>query len=56
MNQIFSHCGKISHDKALEKARVEYLKYQNQLIVDAVSPVERHFLKAVKEIELLSFD
>ena len=54
--EILSHCGKISHEKALEKARVEYLKYQNQLIVDAVSPVEQHFLKAVKEIELLSFD
>ncbi|MBI5345981.1 MAG: virulence RhuM family protein [Chlamydiae bacterium] len=48
---ILSHCGKISHEAALEKARAEYIRYQNQFIVDTLSPVEHHFLKSVQEIE-----
>lgn len=53
---ILSHSGKISHDKALEKARLEYDKYQNQLLINTISPVEHHFLKAVKEIEQIELD
>jgi len=53
---ILSHSGKISHDKALEKAMSEYKKYRNQLITDTLSPVEHHFLKAVKEIEQIDSD
>ena len=48
---ILSHSGKISHDNAIEKAMNEYKKYRDQLITDTLSPVEHHFLKAVKEIE-----
>lgn len=47
---ILSHAGKISHETALEKARAEYVKYQQQLI-ESLSPVEQHFLEAAKEIE-----
>ncbi len=47
---ILSHSGKISHETALEKARAEYSKYQQQL-VEALSPVELHFLEVVKDIE-----
>jgi hypothetical protein len=47
---ILSHAGTISHEAALEKARMEYEKYQ-KLRVDVLSPVEQHFLEAVKEIE-----
>ena len=47
---ILSHAGKISHEAALDKARTKYLKYQQQLS-ETLSPVEQHFLAAVKEIE-----
>jgi hypothetical protein len=47
---ILSHAGKISHETALDKARAEYAKYQQQL-VEVLSPVEHHFLEAVKGIE-----
>jgi len=47
---ILSHAGKISHEAALDKARVEYVKYQQQMLDDP-SPVEQHFLEAIKEIE-----
>ncbi|HEU64435.1 MAG TPA: cell filamentation protein Fic [Chlamydiae bacterium] len=48
---ILSHCGKISHDVALEKALAEYGKYKNRLTTDNLSPVELHFFKAIKKIE-----
>lgn len=38
--------GKISHEKAIEKARTEYKKYQ----VKTISPVEQEYLNAIKEI------
>lgn len=47
---ILSHPGKISHEMALDKAWLEYSKYQQQL-TDVLSPVEHHFLKIVKGIE-----
>ena len=53
---ILSHSGKISHDNAIEKAMNEYKKYRDQLITDTLSPVEHHFLKAVKEIEQIDSD
>lgn len=49
-HDILSHAGTISHETALEKARTEYIKYQKQQ-VDVLSPVEQHFLDAIKEIE-----
>ena len=47
---ILSHSGEISHETALDKARAEYSKYQHQ-ILDSPSPVEQHFLEAIKKIE-----
>jgi hypothetical protein len=48
---ILSHAGKISHQAALEKARSEYLKYQDNLESNLLSTIEKHFLQAVKEVE-----
>jgi hypothetical protein len=45
-----SHAGKISHEEALDKARIEYSKYQQQ-ILNAPSLVEQHFLETIKEFE-----
>lgn len=47
---ILSHAGKISHEEALDKARIEYSKYQQQ-VLDAPSLVEQHFLETIKEFE-----
>ena len=38
--------GKISHDKAIEKAKDEYKKYQ----VKTISPVEKEYLETLKLI------
>lgn len=51
--EILSHAGKISHQAALDKARNEYQKYKELLSSDRLSLVEKHFLKAVEEIEQL---
>jgi hypothetical protein len=50
---ILSHAGKVSHEAALEKARAEYQKYQEQQL-NTISLVEEHFLEAIKEIEHLA--
>lgn len=50
--EILTHSGKISHQTALEKAREEYSKYQQQL-PGIVSPVENHFFEAVREVKQL---
>lgn len=47
---ILSHAGKISHEEALDKARIEYSKYQQQAL-EAPSPVEQHFIETIKEFE-----
>ncbi len=47
---ILRHAGKISHDKALEKAHAEYEQYRKELL-NAPSPVERQFLEAIKDIK-----
>jgi hypothetical protein len=47
---ILSHAGKVSHEEALDKARVEYSKYQQQAL-DAPSLVEQHFLETIKKFE-----
>lgn len=41
------NAGKISHEKAVEKAEGEYRKYQ----VKTLSPVEKDYLEAIKSIE-----
>lgn len=48
---ILLNAGKISHQSAIDKAHEEYQKYQKQLKKDNVSLIEKHFLKAVQEIE-----
>lgn len=47
---ILSHSGKISHEEALDKARMEYSKHQKQAL-EAPSLVEQHFLETIKEFE-----
>ena len=49
---ILTHAGTISHEQALAKAREEYEKYRLEGLNDS-SPVERHFLEAVKELKQL---
>ena len=41
------NAGKISHNKAIEKAEIEYKKYQ----VKTFSPVEKDYLESVKNLE-----
>lgn len=38
--------GRISHKKAIQKAKAEYRKYQ----VKTISPVEEEYLNTIKEI------
>ena len=44
--KLLTGAGKISHIKAIEKARLEYKKYQ----VKTISPVEQEYLNTLKEI------
>ena len=44
--KMLSGAGSISHDEAVEKAKSEYKKYQ----VKTISPVEREYLNALKQI------
>jgi len=46
---ILKHAGKISHDKALEKAHAEYELYKEERMNEP-SLVERQFLEAVRHI------
>jgi hypothetical protein len=50
--EILTHAGSVSHETAIEKARVEYEKY-HKMIIDAPSPVEKHFIEAIKEVKKL---
>ncbi len=47
---ILQHTGKISHEEAVEKARVEYEKLRQGHLND-LSRVEKHFEKSIKEIK-----
>jgi len=49
---ILTHAGKISHEAAIEKARIEYEKFRRRAL-EELSPVERHFIEAVKEVKKL---
>jgi hypothetical protein len=49
--EILSHSGKVSHEEALEKAKLEYIKYQNRFIEDTLTPVEQHFLRTLQEVK-----
>jgi len=48
--EILTHAGKVGHDEALDKAQTEYEKHRVAHLNEA-SPVERHFLKSVEELE-----
>ena len=50
--EILTHAGKVSHDTAIEKARAEFEKFR-RLHADDPSPVERHFVEAVRELKQL---
>ncbi|MFH1744206.1 MAG: RhuM family protein, partial [bacterium] len=50
--EILTHAGKVSHEAAVEKSRIEYEKYRQQRL-EAPSPVESHFAEAVKELKKL---
>ena len=51
---ILSHLGKVSHEKALNKAKKEYREYQKLNIIP--SPVEKHFLTSIKDIQKIDSD
>ena len=50
--ELLSNAGKISHDKAVTKALAEFHKFKQTHLNDA-SPVERHFIEAVKEVKVI---
>jgi hypothetical protein len=47
-NDILSHAGKVSHEKALEKAHAEYEKFKG-LHKDDLSQVEKDFIKKIEK-------
>ncbi len=47
-NEILEHNGSVSHQKALDKANDEYIKYREQTKND-LSEAERHFIKNIEE-------
>lgn len=47
-NEILEHNGSVSHQKALDKANDEYIKYKEQTKND-LSEAERHFIKNIEE-------
>jgi hypothetical protein len=49
---ILTHAGRVSHEAALEKARIEYEKFHKRALEEP-SSVERHFIEAVKEVKKL---
>jgi len=50
--EILTHTGSISHETAVEKARLEYEKFKRRLLEEPL-PVEKHFIEAVKEVKKL---
>ncbi len=48
--EILTHAGTVSHEQAMDKAREEYEKFRRAHLNDP-SPVEGHFLEAVKELK-----
>ena len=50
--EILAHAGTISHEDALAKAQAEFDKYRQKHLNDP-SPVEKHFIEAVKEVKQL---
>ncbi len=50
--EILMTAGTVSHEAAIEKARAEYEKFRKKKLAEP-SPVERHFIEAVKEVKKL---
>ncbi len=48
--EILSHSGKISHQQAIEKAKEEYDKY-NEQTKNQLSKVEKDFIKQIEKVE-----
>jgi len=48
--ELLDHAGKRSHDEALQKAHVEYEKFQVQQLA-APTAVEKHFIEVEKELK-----
>ena len=51
-NEILSHSGKVSHLDAIDKAKIEYSKFQEQQN-NELSRVEKDFIKHLEESEKL---
>lgn len=49
---ILTHAGVVSHEAAIDKARSEYEKFRKRMLEEP-SPVETHFVEAVKEAKQL---
>ena len=49
---ILTYAGKVSHEQAINKARIEYEKFRS-LLAGQPSPVEKHFFKAIKDVNKL---
>lgn len=50
--EILTHAGKIAHEDALQKARLEYNKWHKEQL-DKPTEVEKHFVEAVQEVKQL---
>ncbi len=50
--EILTHAGSVSHEMALEKARLEYEKFRKR-ILEEPSPVEKHFIETVTGVKNL---
>lgn len=46
-NDVLDNAGKISHEKAIEKASSEYQRFRDRHIND-ISEVERHFIDSLE--------
>ena len=47
--KILENSGTVSHDKAMEKAKTEYRKYQENM----VSPVEEAYMSTIKDVNMI---
>lgn len=47
--KILENSGTVSHDKAMEKAKTEYRKYQENI----VSPVEEAYMSTIKDVNII---
>ena len=50
--EVLSGAGSVSHDKAVQKAQIEFDKYR-QTLINTKSPVEEHFDAAIKQVKVL---